>query len=130
MNEKLLQEERDRMRKEHESEMVDLKRKMEAEKETKAAMASEIEGMKKDYEHKLKDLEENVAKAKATQEANPMPAGGITPSARRGRSHSIVDGDGNVVRVPGEDEINGGVAVTAAGKRKTFNEMQQEAKMK
>ena len=110
------------MKKEHEQEMADLKRKMETEKESKAAMASEIESMKKEYESKLKDLEDNAAKAKQEAQAPGL-----------GRSISVMDDQGNVVRVmpdgnaPVNGVTNGG---TALGKRKSIGEMQQEAMLK
>ena len=66
------------MRSQYESEMEEMRRKMEREKQTKAQMASEIEAMKQDYEKKLRDLETRAATAKLT------------------RSHSI-DAQGNVV---------------------------------
>eukprot|EP00095_Tigriopus_kingsejongensis_P009941 maker-scaffold981_size73921-snap-gene-0.13 protein:Tk09941 transcript:maker-scaffold981_size73921-snap-gene-0.13-mRNA-1 annotation:"hypothetical protein CAPTEDRAFT_151173" len=56
-SEEFLEEERQRMRREHESEMKDIRQKMESEKQSKAQMQNEIELMKREYEDKLKDLE-------------------------------------------------------------------------
>ena len=66
-NENLLEEERTRMRSTYESEMTEMRRKMEAEKQTKAQMQIEIEAMKQDYEKKLHDLEARAATAKISR---------------------------------------------------------------
>ena len=66
-NENLLEEERARMRSTYESEMTEMRRKMEAEKQTKAQMQIEIEAMKQDYEKKLHDLEKRAATAKISR---------------------------------------------------------------
>ena len=50
----MLEEERSRMRNQHEKEMLDIKSKMEAEKKSKAAMQNEIQEMKQQYEKKMK----------------------------------------------------------------------------
>ena len=71
------------MRSQYESEMTEMRRKMEAEKQTKAQMQVEIEAMKEDYDKKLKALEARAVTAKLS------------------RSHSI-DEQGNVV-VSGPD---------------------------
>ena len=52
------------MRSEYESEMEELRIKMESEKQTKAKMQNEIEAMKQEYENKLKALEARSATAK------------------------------------------------------------------
>lgn len=78
-----MEEERNRMRSQYESEMAEMRHKMESEKQSKAQMQTEIEAMKQEYEKKLKALETRAATAKIT------------------RSHSI-DEQGNVV-VSGPD---------------------------
>ncbi len=75
LSEQLLEEERQRMRSEHEHEMAELRNKMESEKQTKAAMQNEIELMKKQYEDKMKDLESRAA-AGATVTSTPGTVGG------------------------------------------------------
>ncbi len=64
ITEELLEEERQRMRSEYESEMEELRKKMASEKETKAKMQSEIEKMKMEYEEKMKSLEQRAQTAK------------------------------------------------------------------
>lgn len=64
ITEELLEEERQRMRQEYESEMEELRKKMASEKETKAKMQTEIEKMKLDYEEKMKGLEQRAQTAK------------------------------------------------------------------
>ena len=67
LNENLLEEERARMRSKYESEMSEMRRKMEAEKQTKAQMQIEIEAMRQDYEKKLNALETRAATAKISR---------------------------------------------------------------
>ena len=67
INEALLEQERDRMRNEYESEMAEMRRKMENEKRTKTQMQKEVETMKKEYESKLKALEQRAETAKQHQ---------------------------------------------------------------
>ena len=55
------------MRSTYESEMTEMRHKMEAEKQTKAQMQIEIEAMKQDYEKKLHDLEARAATAKISR---------------------------------------------------------------
>ena len=52
------------MRTKYESELVEMRRKMEAEKQTKAQMQTEIAAMKQEYENKLNALEARAATAK------------------------------------------------------------------
>ena len=59
-----MEEERARMRDKYESEMTEMRRKMEAEKQTKAQMQIEIEAMRQEYENKLHALETRAATAK------------------------------------------------------------------
>ena len=72
ITEEMLEEERLRMRKEYESEMEELRRKMASEKETKAKMASEIEKMRLEYEEKMKSLEDRAQTAKMQRELGPQ----------------------------------------------------------
>ena len=55
------------MRSEYESEMAELRGKMENEKQSKAKMQNEIEAMKQEYEKKLKALEDRAATAKLSR---------------------------------------------------------------
>ena len=64
ITEELLEEERQRMRSEYESEMEELRKKMASEKETKAKMQSEIDKMRLEYEEKMKSLEQRAQTAK------------------------------------------------------------------
>ena len=57
LSEEVLEQERQRMRAQHEEEMREMRAKMESEQKSKNAMYNEIEAMKRDYEDKLKDLE-------------------------------------------------------------------------
>ena len=63
VNEALLEEERNRMRSQYESEIAEMRTKMEREKQTKAQMQAEVEAMKKEYENKLKALESRAKTA-------------------------------------------------------------------
>ena len=67
INEALLEQERDRMRNQYESEMKEMRQKMENEKRTKAQMQKEVETMKNEYESKLKTLEQRAETAKQHQ---------------------------------------------------------------
>merc|ERR1719350_1672927 len=57
VSEALLEEERNRMRSQYESEIAEMRTKMEREKQTKAQMQAEVEAMKNEYENKLQALE-------------------------------------------------------------------------
>ena len=127
--EKILEEERERMRRDHEQEITVLKSKMESEKQTKAAMQSEIESMKKDYEEKLKQLEETVINEKSQTDFSMVHGtanGSKVPVLHR--SHSVLDEEGNVVRVAANGIVNGGEASKVH--RKSISQMQQEAMLK
>ena len=117
------------MRREHEKEITVLKSKMESEKQSKAAMQGEIESMKKDYEEKLKQLEETVINEKSDS-ALSMVSGAANGSKvpLLNRSHSVLDEEGNVVRVGATGTINGGESSKVH--RKSISQMQQEAMLK
>ena len=51
------------MRSQYESEMAEMRTKMEREKQTKAQMQAEVEAMKNEYENKLKALESRAKTA-------------------------------------------------------------------
>ena len=129
---KILEEERERMRQDHEQEITVLKSKMESEKQSKAAMKSEIESMKKDYEEKLKQLEETVITEKSQTDFSMVPgaANGLpgTKVPVLHRSHSVLDEEGNVVRVAANGTVDGGD--TSKVPRKSISQMQQEAMLK
>ena len=128
-SEKILEEERERMSREHEQEIKVLKSKMESEKQSKAAMQSEIESMKKDYEDKLKQLEETVINEKSQTNFSMVPgADNGTKVPVLHRSHSVLDEEGNVVRVAANGTVNGGD--TSKVHRKSISQMQQEAMLK
>ena len=117
------------MRKEHEKEITVLKSKMESEKQSKAAMQSEIESMKKDYEMKLKQLEETVIDEKSQADFSMVPeAVNGTKISMLNRSHSVLDEEGNVVRVGNNHTVNDGDMSKVH--RKSISQMQQEAMLK
>ena len=128
LNEKLLEEERERIRRDHEQEITELKNKMESEKQTKAAMQSEIHAMKKDYELKLKLLEEKAAN---NIPASDFPSGGTTAKPPvLNRTHSVLDEEGNVVRVDVDGAVVSNDGDTSKVNRKSISQMQQDAMLK
>ena len=92
-------------------------------------MQSEIESMKKDYEDKLKQLEETVINEKSQTNFAMVPgADNGTKVPVLHRSHSVLDEEGNVVRVAANGTVNGGD--TSKVHRKSISQMQQEAMLK
>ena len=87
--------------------------------------------MKKDYELKLKLLEEKAA--------NNVPASDFASGTNRGttakppvlnRSHSVLDEEGNVVRVDADGTADSNGGDTSKVNRKSISQMQQDAMLK
>ena len=125
-NEELLEEERKRMRSEHEKELTEMRTKMESEKQTKAAMQKEIELMKQQYEDKLQDLEKRAERSKTANQRSPSITDEngkvINPILQR----QISVGKGGEVIVKG----GGGAMEMIPEQGKQMNQMQQEAMIK
>lgn len=83
-SEELLEEERNRVKKEYEAEMIDLKSKMESEKNSKAKMAAELEAMKKEHEAKLKEISERAERARTAASRQHS----FSEESRNGDHHS------------------------------------------
>lgn len=87
------------MRMEYETEMEELRQKMESEKETKAKMATEVEKMKKEYEEKLRCLEAgaSIGKVNRSEGGVQVSGGTVTVAVQNGQV-----GRGDVAGVQGQ----------------------------
>ena len=112
LSEEILEEERKRMRSEHEKEMNEIRKKMESEKQSKAQMQNEIELMKQQYEEKLKDLEERAERAKTAKTVQRQ----ISQGLELGQPGAIQA----AAKMAEQQNSSGGVT----------NQMQQEAMIK
>ena len=131
VSEALLEEERQRMRKQHDQEMEEMRKKMESEKQSKAKMQAEIEAMRRQHEDKVREMMEKRRSSEAASTAAAAAAvatGGRAVTGRNGarvmsRQASIAE--------------NGpmGAAATAGGSKQQqqqqpISKVQQEAMAK
>lgn len=130
VSEALLEEERQRMRKQHDQEMEEMRKKMESEKQSKAKMQAEIEAMRRQHEDKVREMMEKrrSSEAASTAAAAAVATGGRAVTGRNGarvmsRQASIAE--------------NGpmGAAATAGGSKQQqqqqpISKVQQEAMAK
>ncbi len=87
VSEALLEEERQRMRKQHDQEMEEMRKKMESEKQSKAKMQAEIEAMRRQHEDKVREMMEKRRSSEAASTAAAAAAvatGGRAVTGRNG----------------------------------------------